>query len=67
VRALGRRHDRSRPVVLASSDLMLDPAAKRPGGRRLLTPGSEIIEAVWDFAYDSGFRIVDQYINYLRR
>jgi two-component system OmpR family response regulator len=28
---------------------------------------SQIIEAVWDFAYDGGSNIVDQYVNYLRR
>jgi two-component system, OmpR family, response regulator len=88
LRALGRRHDRSRPVVLANGDLRLDPAAKRAwrAGReihlsprefallelflrhpgRLLTR-SEIIEAIWDFAYDGGSNIVDQYVNYLRR
>jgi two-component system OmpR family response regulator len=28
---------------------------------------SQIIESVWDFAYDGGSNIVDQYVNYLRR
>ena len=28
---------------------------------------SQIIEAVWDFAYDGGSNVVDQYMNYLRR
>jgi two-component system, OmpR family, response regulator len=28
---------------------------------------SQIIEGVWDFAYDGGSNIVDQYVNYLRR
>ncbi len=28
---------------------------------------SQIIEAVWDFAYDSGSNVVDQYVAYLRR
>jgi len=28
---------------------------------------SQIIEAVWDFAYDGGSNLVDQYVNYLRR
>jgi two-component system, OmpR family, response regulator len=28
---------------------------------------SRIIEAVWDFAYDGGSNVVDQYVNYLRR
>jgi two-component system, OmpR family, response regulator len=28
---------------------------------------SAIIEAVWDWAYDGGSNVVDQYVNYLRR
>jgi len=28
---------------------------------------SQILEAVWDFAYDGGSNVVDQYIAYLRR
>src|SRR6516162_7026995 len=88
LRALARRDDRSRPVILAEGDLRLDPAEKRawragtelrlspkefslmelflrhPG--RVLTR-SQIIEAVWDFAYDGGSNVVDQYVNYLRR
>ena len=28
---------------------------------------SRIIEAVWDFAYDGGSNVIDQYVNYLRR
>jgi len=88
LRALARRDDRARPVILAEGDLRLDLAAKRawragtelrlspkefallefflrhPG--RVLTR-SQIIEAVWDFAYDGGSNVVDQYVNYLRR
>ncbi len=88
LRALTRRDDRSRPVILAEGDLRLDPATKRvwrgetelhlspkefgllelflrhPG--RVLTR-SQIIETVWDFAYDGGSNVVDQYVNYLRR
>ena len=88
LRALGRRDDRSRPVILAEGDLKLDPAAKRawradtelhlsPKEFSLLDlflrhPGhvltrSQIIEEVWDFAYDGGSNVVDQYVNYLRR
>jgi two-component system OmpR family response regulator len=88
LRALARRGDRSRPIVLAEGDLRLDPAAKRvwrgetelrlsPKELALLElflrhPGdvltrSQIIEAVWDFAYDGGSNVVDQYVNYLRR
>jgi two-component system OmpR family response regulator len=88
LRALARRDDRPRPVILAEGDLRLDPAAKRawrdetelhlspkefsllefflrhPG--RVLTR-SQIIEAVWDFAYDGGSNVVDQYVKYMRR
>ena len=88
LRALTRRDDRSRPVVLSVADLKLDPAAKRawrgsteislsPKEFTLLEfflrhPGvvlsrSQIIEAVWDFAYDGTSNVVDQYVNYLRR
>lgn len=28
---------------------------------------SQIIDAAWDFAYDGGSNVVDQYVNYLRR
>jgi two-component system, OmpR family, response regulator len=28
---------------------------------------SQIIEAVWDFAYDAGSNVVDQYVGYVRR
>ena len=88
LRALSRRDDRSRPVVLGEGDLKLDPAAKRAwrGGSELhLSPKefallelflrhpghmlsrSQIIADVWDFAYDGGSNVVDQYVNYLRR
>jgi two-component system OmpR family response regulator len=88
LRALARRDDRSRPVILAEDDLSLDPAAKRAwraGAELQLTPKefallefflrhpgrvltrSQIIEAVWDFAYDGGSNVVDQYVTYLRR
>jgi two-component system OmpR family response regulator len=88
LRALARRDDRTRPVILAEGDLKLDPAAKRawrgqtelvlsPKEFSLLElflrhPGtvlsrSQIIDAVWDFAYDGGSNVVDQYVNYLRR
>ena len=88
LRALARRDDRSRPVLLAEGDLKLDPAAKRAwraGTELRLSPKefsllelflrhpgdvlsrSHIMEAVWDFAYDGGSNVVDQYVNYLRR
>ena len=88
LRALARRDDRFRPVILAEGDLRLDPAAKRAWraetelhlspkefallefflrhAGRVLTR-SQIIEAIWDFAYDGGSNVVDQYVNYLRR
>jgi two-component system OmpR family response regulator len=88
LRALARRDDRRRPVVLAEGDLQLDPASKRAwraGAELQLSPKefallefflrnvgavltrSQIIEAVWDFAYDGTSNVVDQYVNYLRR
>jgi two-component system OmpR family response regulator len=88
LRALARRDDRARPVVLVEGTLRLDPASKRawrsdtelqlsPKEFSLLEfflrhPGtvltrSQIIEAVWDFAYDGTSNVVDQYVNYLRR
>jgi len=88
LRALARRDDRSRPVILAEGDLKLDPATKqawRNGTEVRLSPKefsllelflrhpgnvltrSQILEEVWDFAYDGGSNIVDQYVNYLRR
>jgi len=88
LRALARRDDRSRPVILAEGDLKLDPAAKRAwrsGTELRLSPKefsllelflrrpghvltrSQIIEELWDFSYDGGSNVVDQYVNYLRR
>ncbi|HKH88544.1 MAG TPA: response regulator transcription factor [Acidimicrobiales bacterium] len=88
LRALSRRDDRSRPVLLSVGELTLDPAGKRawrgdheldlsPKEFALLelflrNPGlvlsrSQIIDAVWDFAYDGTSNIVDQYVTYLRR
>jgi two-component system OmpR family response regulator len=43
---------------------LLEFFLRHPG--RVLTR-SQIIEAVWDFAYDGGSNVVDQYVNYLRR
>ena len=42
---------------------LLEFFLRHPG--RVLTR-SQIIEAVWDFAYDGGSNVVDQYVNYLR-
>ena len=87
LRAISRRDDRPRPVVLAVGDLRLDPSSKRawrgdtelqlsPKEFSLLElflrhPGavltrSQIIEAVWDFAYEGTSNVVDQYVKYLR-
>ena len=56
----------------AGAELQLSPKEfallefflRHPG--RVLTR-SQIIEAVWDFAYDGGSNVVDQYVTYLRR
>jgi two-component system, OmpR family, response regulator len=44
--------------------ILLEFFLRHPG--RVLTR-SQIIEAVWDFAYVGGSNVVDQYVNYLRR
>lgn len=88
LRALARRDDRVRPVLLTAGDLKLDPAGKRAWRGELeldlspkefsilelflRNPGvvlsrSQIIDTVWDFAYDGTSNIVDQYVTYLRR
>ena len=56
----GETELRLSPKELALLELFL----RHPGD--VLTR-SRIIEAVWDFAYDGGSNIVDQYVNYLRR
>ena len=87
LRALVRREDRERPVVLHAGDLNLDPATKvvTRGGtpialsikeyallelfmRRLgeVLSRSEILDHVWDFAYDGTSNVVDVYVRYLR-
>jgi hypothetical protein len=43
---------------------LLEFFLRHPG--RVLTR-SQIIEAIWDFAYVGGSNVVDQYVNYLRR
>jgi two-component system OmpR family response regulator len=43
--------------------VLLEFFLRHPG--RVLTR-SQIIEAVWDFAYDGGSNVVDQYVKYLR-
>ena len=62
----------SKQVWRAGIELRLSPKEysllefflRHPG--QVLTR-SAIIEAVWDFAYDGGSNVVDQYVNYLRR
>jgi len=62
----------AKQVWRAGTELHLSPKEysllefflRHPG--RVLTR-SQIIEAVWDFAYDGGSNVVDQYVNYLRR
>ncbi len=43
---------------------LLELFLKHPG---VVLTRSQIIDAVWDFAYDGGSNVVDQYVNYLRR
>jgi two-component system OmpR family response regulator len=43
---------------------LLELFLRRPGA--VLTR-SQILDAVWDFAYDGGSNVVDQYVGYLRR
>ncbi len=55
-----------------SSELQLSPKEFSLLEFFLRHPGSvltrtQIIEAVWDFAYDGTSNVVDQYVNYLRR
>ena len=43
---------------------LLELFLRHPG---VVLTRSQIIDAVWDFAYDGGSNVVDQYVNYLRR
>jgi len=43
---------------------LLEFFLRHPG---IVLSRSQIIEAVWDFAYDGTSNVVDQYVNYLRR
>ena len=43
---------------------LLELFLKHPG---VVLSRSQIIDAVWDFAYDGASNVVDQYVNYLRR
>jgi two-component system, OmpR family, response regulator len=56
----------------ADTELQLSPKELSLLECFLRNPGtvltrSQIIEAVWDFAYDGTSNVVDQYVNYLRR
>ncbi|MCW2769980.1 MAG: two component transcriptional regulator, winged helix family [Aeromicrobium sp.] len=87
LRALLRRGEIPRPVVLEHGDLRLDPAAhtvrwgdspvelsprefalldylmRRPGE---VVRRSDILDHVWDYAYDGTSNVVDVYVRYLR-
>jgi two-component system OmpR family response regulator len=66
VRALTRRAMPVRPTVLRVDDLTVDQAThqvRQPG--QPLTR-AQLIEHVWDFAFDSESNVVDVYIGYLR-
>jgi len=43
---------------------LLELFLRHPG---MVLSRSQIIEELWDFAYDGGSNVVDQYVNYLRR
>jgi two-component system OmpR family response regulator len=43
---------------------LLEFFLRHPG---IVLTRSQVIEAVWDFAYDGTSNVVDQYVNYLRR
>jgi two-component system OmpR family response regulator len=87
IRALTRRTQAARPVVLEWDDLSLDPATKTVTRgdvvldlspkefallQLLMSKGevvvsrSEILDHVWDFAYDGTSNVVDVYVRYLR-
>ncbi|HLJ99119.1 MAG TPA: response regulator transcription factor [Streptosporangiaceae bacterium] len=57
-------HDGAEVILSPKEFALLEFFLRNPD--RVLTR-SQIIEAVWDFAYDGGSNVVDQYVNYLRR
>ncbi len=88
LRAVMRRRETERPVVLEAGDLRLDPAAGRAWRgddlldltarefailRYLLTrtgdvvSKAEILDHVWDFAFDGSPNIVEVYVSSLRK
>jgi two-component system OmpR family response regulator len=87
LRAMLRRGETARPVLLTNGQLELDPASHevRWQGRRVeLSPRefalldyfmrrsgdvlrrTEILDHVWDYAYDGTSNVVDVYVGYLR-
>ena len=88
LRAVMRRRDTERPVVLEAGDLRLDPAEGRAwrGQERLdltarefailrylltrtgdVVSKAEILDHVWDFAFDGSPNIVEVYVSSLRK
>ncbi|TMK67878.1 MAG: response regulator transcription factor [Actinobacteria bacterium] len=80
LRSLVRRTTGARPTVLAAGDLRVrgdNELALSPKEMALLEvlmrhPGevvtrTQILDRVWDFAYDGVSNVVDQYVAYLRR
>ena len=62
-----KRAWRAAGIVLSLSPkefALLELFLRNPG---VLLTRTQIIEAVWDFAYDGGSNVVDQYVGYLRR
>ena len=56
--------DRSEIQLSPKEFSLLELFLRHPG--TVLTR-SQILDAVWDFAYDGGSNVVDQYVAYLRR
>src|SRR5581483_6774767 len=65
LRALTRRDLGARPTVLEVGDLVLDPATHqvRPGE---VLSRADLLEHVWDFAYEGTSNLVDVYVRTLR-
>jgi two-component system OmpR family response regulator len=53
------------PVSLSPKEFALLELFMRRSGEVLTRP--QIVESVWDFAYDGGSNVVDVYVRYLRR
>jgi len=56
--------DQSELQLSAKEFALLELFLRNPG---VVLSRSRILEAVWDFAYDGGSNVVDQYVAYLRR